>query len=82
MTRRSKADTDEPATGAGFDPVIRPVSHAETWLASLGVRKVNLIIRDANLDVQAFYERTSYAVEPSCVMARWLVDVPLAGGRR
>ena len=162
MTRRSKADADEPA--AGFDPVIRPigdadvesvialwnacglvmpynppagdiafcraspaaelfvaelagdvvatamaghdghrgwlyyvavdpsrrggslgrdiVAHAEAWLASLGVRKVNLIIRDTNLDVQAFYARIGYAVEPRCVMSRWLVDAPPAGGRR
>lgn len=58
------------------------VAHAEAWLASLGVRKLNLIIRDTNLDVQAFYARIGYAVEPRRVMARWLVDAPPAGGRR
>ncbi len=59
-------------TGAGR----RLVDHSEAWLASLGVRKVNLIIRDTNLDVRGFYERLGYAVEPRCVMARWLVARP------
>ncbi len=58
------------------------VAHAEAWLASLGVRKVNLIVRDTNLDVQAFYARIGYAVEPRRVMARWLADAPPADGRR
>ncbi len=57
-------------------------AHAEAWLAALGVRKVNLIIRDTNLDVQAFYARIGYAVEPRCVMSRWLVDARPAGARR
>ncbi len=57
----------------------RIVAHAETWLASLGVRKVNLIIRDTNLDVRSFYQRLGYAVEPRCVMARWLVADPGCG---
>ena len=57
----------------------RIVAHAETWLASLGVRKVNLIIRDTNLDVRSFYQRLGYAVEPRCVMARWLVAEPGCG---
>lgn len=62
----------------------RIVAHAEAWLAELGVRKVNLIIRDENRDVQAFYRRLGYAAEPRVVMARWLVDDPRArrgGGR-
>lgn len=58
------------------------VAHAEAWLASLGARKLNLIIRDTNLDVPAFHARIGYAVEPRRVMARWLVDAPPAGGRR
>ncbi|MFQ5958191.1 MAG: GNAT family acetyltransferase [Alphaproteobacteria bacterium] len=52
------------------------VAHAEAWLAALGVRKVNLIIRDANTKVQGFYERLGYATEPRTVMARWLIDDP------
>ncbi len=58
------------------------VAHAEAWLAALGVRKVNLIIRDTNLDVQAFYACIGYGVEPRRVMARWLADAPPADGRR
>lgn len=82
MTLRSKADADEPAAGAGFDPVIRPVAHAEAWLAALGVRKLNLIIRDTDLDVPTFYARIGYAIEPRRVMAPSLVDPPPASGRR
>ena len=52
------------------------VAHAENWLAGQGVRKVNLIIRDTNVAVQAFYERLGYDVEPRIQMARWLVDKP------
>ena len=52
------------------------VAHAEAWLAGQGVRKVNLIIRDTNAAVQAFYERLGYDVEPRIQMARWLVDKP------
>ncbi len=52
------------------------VDHAEAWLAGLGVRKVNLIIRDTNTGVQGFYERLGYQTEPRVVMARWLIDDP------
>ncbi len=52
------------------------VAHAEAWLAGLGVRKVNIIIRDTNPRVQGFYERLGYATEPRVVMARWLIDDP------
>jgi len=52
------------------------VAHAEAWLAGLGVPKVNLIIRDTNASVQAFYENIGYEVEPRTQMARWLVDKP------
>lgn len=52
------------------------VDHAEAWLAGLGVRKVNLIIRDTNSGVQEFYERLGYQTEPRVVMARWLIDDP------
>ena len=39
------------------------VAHAERWLATRGVSKVNLQIRGDNLAVQAFYERVGYRVE-------------------
>ena len=56
----------------------RMVSRAEGWLAGLGVRKVNLIIRDTNTAVRGFYERIGYDVEPRTQMARWLVEQPMA----
>ncbi len=54
----------------------RMVTHAEDWLRSLGVRKINLMIRETNLEVQAFYERIGYSVEPRTAMARWIADRP------
>ncbi len=48
------------------------VSHAEDWLASQGVRKVQLMIRDDNEAVRAFYDALGYAVEPRIIMAHWL----------
>ena len=39
------------------------VAHAERWLATRGVSKINLQIRGDNLAVQAFYERVGYRVE-------------------
>lgn len=54
------------------------VRHAEAWLARLGVRKVQLMIREGNTAVQGFYERVGYAVEPRTTMSRWLVDAPQA----
>ena len=56
----------------------RMVARAEAWLAALGVRKVNLIIRDTNTAVRGFYERLGYDVEPRTQMARWLVEQPMA----
>lgn len=48
------------------------VSHAERWLAGQGIGKVELMIREENDAVRAFYERLGYAVEPRIVMSRWL----------
>ncbi len=52
------------------------VAHGEDWLRSLGVRKINLLIRETNTEVRAFYERIGYRVEPRTAMARWIVDKP------
>ena len=54
----------------------RMVAHGEDWLRSLGVRKINLMIRETNTEVRAFYERIGYSVEPRTAMARWIVDKP------
>ena len=56
----------------------RMVARSEAWLAALGVRKVNLIIRETNTAVRGFYERLGYDVEPRTQMARWLVEKPAA----
>jgi ribosomal protein S18 acetylase RimI-like enzyme len=48
------------------------VHAAEHWLATRGVRKVQLMIRPTNTVVARFYDRLGYAEEPRTVMARWL----------
>lgn len=48
------------------------VRQAENWLAALGIRKVELMVRDDNEAVRAFYEKIGYAVEPRIIMSRWL----------
>lgn len=71
------------------DPGLRRAGHAralvreaERWLGSLGVRKVELMIRDSNAPVRAFYERLGYAAEPRIVMARWLDEAGREAQRR
>jgi ribosomal protein S18 acetylase RimI-like enzyme len=56
------------ARGAGREIM----AHAEGWLASRGVPKAMLMIRETNRQVIGFYERLGYAVEGRVVMARWL----------
>ncbi len=50
----------------------RLVRHAEDWLAGQGLAKVQLMIRESNTEVTAFYRRLGYAVEPRTVMSRRL----------
>ena len=45
---------------------------AEAWLRERGIRKVELMIRDTNTEVTAFYARLGYDKEPVTVMSRWL----------
>ena len=45
---------------------------AEAWLRQRGIRKVELMIRDTNTAVTAFYARLGYGEEPVRVMSRWL----------
>ncbi len=52
------------------------VRHAEAWLKSLGVVKIDLMIRAGN-PVAAFYKTLGYETEPRTVMARWLVEPPV-----
>ena len=50
------------------------VRRAEEWLRARGVPKVNLMIREANEDIRAFYESIGFACEPRIVMARFLKE--------
>ena len=45
---------------------------AEAWLRERGIRKVELMIRDTNTAVTAFYARLGYGEESVKVMSRWL----------
>jgi len=49
---------------------------AENWLKDRGVWKLNLLIRDTNLPVKAFYESIGYSDEPRAAMAKWLTEKP------
>ena len=51
------------------------VNAAEEWLQERGVAKVQLMIRETNTKVVAFYERLGFEITPRTVMAKWLVDV-------
>src|SRR5690606_17319822 len=48
------------------------VAHAEAWLASQGMPKINLMIRDTNVEARGFYAALGYAVSPRLVMAKGL----------
>jgi ribosomal protein S18 acetylase RimI-like enzyme len=50
------------------------MSEAEARLAALGCPKVNLQVRDTNVDVLAFYERLGYVVDAAVSMGKRLVS--------
>lgn len=52
----------------------RLVEHAESALAAIGCPKVDLMIRDSNHAVQAFYRSIGYSVDAVQVMSKRLVD--------
>jgi ribosomal protein S18 acetylase RimI-like enzyme len=54
----------------------RIVNAAETWLRERGVWKVNLLVRDDNSSVLAFYEKLGYEPGGTVQLGRWL-DRPL-----
>lgn len=49
---------------------------AETWLRNAGMPKVQLMVRESNRAVRAFYETLGYAQSPVTVMQKWLVPPP------
>ena len=48
------------------------MAHGEEWLRSLGVPRVELMLRPENDVVRQFYERIGYEVEDQIVMSRWI----------
>ena len=50
------------------------IDAAEAWLTARGVPKVQLMIRETNTDVKAFYDRLGYAEEPRMIMTKRFVD--------
>jgi hypothetical protein len=45
---------------------------AEAWLRERQIRKIQLMVRETNRGVVAFYERIGYEPAPVVVMQRWL----------
>jgi len=58
--------------GKGFGHQI--MQAAEEWLRERDVWKMNLLIRQGNEKVQAFYESLGYEIEPRLCMARKLIE--------
>jgi ribosomal protein S18 acetylase RimI-like enzyme len=54
----------------------RMVKHAEDWLASLGVWKTHLLIRQTNSGMRAFYQALGYTVAPRIMMAKAIAPSP------
>jgi len=50
----------------------RMVKAAEAWLSERGVRKAELMVRQSNAGVMAFYERLGFERSAVLVMQRWL----------
>ena len=48
------------------------IAHGEERLRSLGVPKVELMLRSENDVVRQFYERIGYEVEDQIVLSRWI----------
>ncbi|OIQ95880.1 acetyltransferase YpeA [mine drainage metagenome] len=54
----------------------RMVAHAEAWLATLGVWKTHLLIRQTNSGMKTFYESLGYEVAPRIMMAKAIAPSP------
>ncbi len=52
------------------------VEAAEAWLRDRGVAKVQLMVRQSNAQVTAFYERLGFEFMPRIAMAKWLEPPP------
>ncbi len=49
------------------------VSHAEAALAALGCPKIDLMVRNSNHSVQAFYKSIGYGEDPVTVLSKRLI---------
>lgn len=65
---------DPGSRGAGYGRQM--VEAGETWLRDRRVVKVQLLVREANTKVVAFYEHLGFEVAPRTVMTKWLVETP------
>lgn len=52
------------------------VRAAEDWLSRRGIRKAQLLIRETNSEVAAFYSRIGFEAAPRIVMQKWLATKP------
>jgi len=48
------------------------VAAGEEWLKERGVVKVQLLVRETNTRVVAFYEKLGFEVAPRVVMSKWI----------
>jgi ribosomal protein S18 acetylase RimI-like enzyme len=66
--------SDPRSRSAGFGRQI--VEAGENWLKARGVAKVQLLVREANTKVVAFYQHLGFEVTPRVVLAKWLRKRP------
>ncbi|WP_337996076.1 GNAT family acetyltransferase [Oleispirillum naphthae] len=62
--------SDPACRGLGYGR--RMVAAAEDWLRERGVVKAQLLVRETNAPVVAFYEGLGFEVAPRVVMGKWL----------
>lgn len=48
------------------------VAAGEEWLKARGVVKVQLLVRETNTRVVAFYEKLGFEIAPRVVMSKWI----------
>ncbi len=72
--------TDPGVRGMGLGAAI--MEAAEDWLKTRGVWKLNLLIRETNVAVKAFYESIGYDQEPRALMVKRLVAKQLDEGSK
>jgi hypothetical protein len=50
------------------------MTSAENWLRDRGAPKLNVMVREENASVAAFYNTLGYALEPRLVFGKWLAN--------